>query len=77
MTAKKAGFDKCRAWTTAARTQPFAVMSYEIKRQGSYRTDTEPAWDSDIMAMLFQIWSKMVHIARPDSGEECILMAEK
>ena len=76
-TAIISGFKKLRIWTTSARIQPAAVVSFEIKHNRSYHIDTYPKLSNDIKAMLFQIWARIMQIVKLNSGEECVLIAEK
>lgn len=73
----KTNFNKYRVWTTASRTQPIAVVSFEVRDYHCYQPGTYPHLFSDIKGMLFQIWARVIHIIKPSSGDECVLWLEK
>ena len=75
--AEKAGFTKCELWTTAAKAKVISAGSFDIKKSGRHRMGVPLKLDTEIMSMLLQIWAWAIYIIHPDSGEECVLKAEK
>jgi 2-polyprenyl-3-methyl-5-hydroxy-6-metoxy-1,4-benzoquinol methylase len=72
--AEDAGFGRFKTWTTPDRAESFALGSLDIQQR-----QTGPASELKryVMAIIFQIKVKFIHIVEPGSGEECVLMAFK
>lgn len=75
--AKRAGFNKCDLWTTAAKAEVFAIGSMDIKHYGQHKMGHSSKLNVYIKGIFFQLLAKAVHIINPDSGEECVLSAVK
>ena len=75
--ASKAGFNQCALWTTAANTQGIAAISLDIQRASRHLVDDGLKPRIHIAAILFQLWATVFYFTRKDSGEECVMKAEK
>ena len=75
--AARAAFRFPRTWTTAANAQFLAEGSLCIKRTGRHRFGARMGLWTLIQSLLFQFHALAVHLARKDSGEECVLNAVK
>jgi 2-polyprenyl-3-methyl-5-hydroxy-6-metoxy-1,4-benzoquinol methylase len=72
-----AGFHSVRTSTTAANAQFLAEASLCTARTGRYRCEAHLEWRLAVQSLLFQFRAMIVHLARKDSGEECVLNAVK
>ena len=75
--ASKAEFNQCALWTTAANTQGIAAISLDIQRASRHLVDDGLKPRIHIAAILFQLWATVFYVTRKDSGEECVMKAEK
>ena len=75
--AERAGFSKYEVWTTAAKAQVISAGSLDIKKRGRHGMGVPLKLDIEIMSMFFQLWARAIYIIYPNSGEECVLKAEK
>jgi SAM-dependent methyltransferase len=73
----RAGLRPPQTWTTAANAQFLAEGSLCIARTGRYRFGARMESGLVIRSLLFQFRAMIVHLARRDSGEECVLDAIK
>ena len=71
----RAGFRFPQTWTTAANAQFLAEGSLYIQRTGRHRFGARMGLGLIVRSLLFQIRALSVHLARKDSGEECVLNA--
>jgi SAM-dependent methyltransferase len=78
-TAERAGFCSCECWTTAARAVGSALGSLDIQCCGRHQIQmtVNATTARKVQAVLFQLWAALVHLFRPDSGEECVIRAWK
>ena len=76
-TAQRAGFRNWECWTTAARAVGITLASLNIKRCGRHEIQmtANAITARKVQAVLFQLRVSLVHLFRPDSGEECVLRA--
>lgn len=72
--AENAGFGLVKTWTVSDRAESFALGSLNIQQR---QTRPVSGLKRYVMAIIFQIKVKLIHMFGPDSGEECILMAFK
>ena len=75
--AHEAGFRQCTLWTTAANAQGIAADSLYIQHANQHLVDDGLKPGILIAAILFQIWATIFCFTRKDSGEECVMKAEK
>jgi 2-polyprenyl-3-methyl-5-hydroxy-6-metoxy-1,4-benzoquinol methylase len=73
----QAGFHSVRTSTTAANAQFLAEASLCIARTVHHHSGARVGWGLVIQSLLFQFRAMIVHLARKDSGEECVLNAVK
>jgi 2-polyprenyl-3-methyl-5-hydroxy-6-metoxy-1,4-benzoquinol methylase len=73
----QAGFLSPQTWTTAANAQFFAEGSLGIARSGRHHFGARMEPGLVVQSLLFQFRAMIAHLARKDSGEECILNAVK
>jgi SAM-dependent methyltransferase len=75
--AQDAGFRRCTLWTTAANAQGIAADSLYIQHANRHLVGDGLKPGILIAAILFQIWATIFCFTRKDSGEECVMKAEK
>ncbi len=73
----RAGFHSVRTSTTAVNAQFLAEASLCIARTGRYRFGARMEPGLVVRSLLFQFRALAVHLARKDSGEECVFNAVK
>ena len=73
----QAGFHRADTWATAANAQFFAEGSLSIARTGRHRFGARMTPGLVVRSLLFQFRAMIAHLARRDSGEECVLDAVK
>jgi 2-polyprenyl-3-methyl-5-hydroxy-6-metoxy-1,4-benzoquinol methylase len=73
----RAGFRLPQTWTTALNAQFSGEGSLCIKRTGRHRFGARVGLGLIVQSLLFQFRALIVHLARKDSGEECVLNAIK
>ena len=73
----RSGFHSPQTWTTAANAQSLAEGSLSIARAGRHRFGVRMGLGLVARSLLFQFRAMIVHLARNDSGEECVLNAAK
>ena len=76
--AHKAGFSQCTLWTTAVHAPGIGMGSLDIRRTGRHIMGAriEPSLRI-VSSFLFQLWATLVHVTQKNSGEECVMKAEK
>ncbi|MGQ9744834.1 MAG: class I SAM-dependent methyltransferase [Dissulfurimicrobium sp.] len=75
--AEDAGFGRFKTWTTPDRAESFALGSLNIQQRLTGPVSELSELKRYVMAIIFQIKAKFIHMVESDSGEECILMAFK
>ena len=77
-TAQGAGFRHARVRTSAVHADGLIRASLEIERAGRFKITNPgaPSLRVGIQTILLQIEAMIKHKLDPDSGEECVLMAE-
>ncbi len=73
----RAGFRLPQICTTAANTQFLAEGSLSVAQTGHHRFGARMGTRLVLESLLFQFRAMIVHLARRDSGEECVLNAVK
>lgn len=76
-TARKAGFENFRTWTTATHASTFSTPSLAIQARGRVDMHARPDLDHLVAGAAFQLWAQQYLKFDPDSGEECVLQATK
>jgi 2-polyprenyl-3-methyl-5-hydroxy-6-metoxy-1,4-benzoquinol methylase len=75
--AMKTGFVQCKSWTTPAHTGVISAASLDIKWTGRHAMGSQRAGLQTIMAMLYQLMARILHLWQKDSGDESVLQATK
>ena len=75
--ARRAGFDECETWTTAAQLVGIGLAGADIQRYGQHVMGAAPRMTGILKALAFQLRGWYRHNAHPDSGDECVLQAYK
>jgi SAM-dependent methyltransferase len=76
-TAVKAGFLKCETWTSAARPSGSVPGNYEKEASTLGRRGTTANLKRRIMFAVYQFPMSVAHRKFHNSGEECVLRAER
>ncbi len=75
--AENSGFHQCRLWTSAANAQVFASASFDILREGQHNLSEREKLSTYVFAIVSQTIASIIHQFNKNTGEECILVAEK
>jgi len=73
--ARKAGFTRLDAWSSAANAGSVGVASWDIRSRGRHRTDEKPAGVPKLVGAGFQIAASLAVAVWHNSGEEAVLRA--
>ncbi len=74
--SRKAGFTKCRCWTTVANADLISRESYSLK-YGNKPKGVKGIIKRDISALFFKLFESARFLFNNNIGEECVLIAEK
>ena len=75
--AREAGFEDVRVITTPAHADGIAYASLEVVRAGRFEAGTEPTIRTQLRAKSFHAAAFFRHKLDRNSGEECVLIAER
>jgi hypothetical protein len=73
--ARCAGFSRSLCWTTAANTLGIAGESFFIRRGGRPAGESPRNVSTQLISFALQLAGFGALALRPDSGEECVLLA--
>jgi 2-polyprenyl-3-methyl-5-hydroxy-6-metoxy-1,4-benzoquinol methylase len=76
-TARRAGFNDLRIWTTSANASTMATSSLAIQTVGRVDMSARPTMDRLLAGTAFQLWAQQYLRFDPNSGDECVLQATK
>jgi len=75
--AAKAGFTRCKTWTTASNAASFAAGSLLVKTGGLNRNGSRTGLSTAILTAAYQFFMALTNLLNANLGDECVMQLAK